>query len=215
MGFPASLSSKEERERFTRRLEAFSDLVFGFSLSLLATRLNVPAKVIEIFSPERVIPFVLTFAIICGKWLEHYRIFRHHFIAQPLEIVVNFVFLFGLAVLPFAVETFIEFRRDPVSMSLYFGDFALILSALSILRLSGLLQRRGDLDDRERLRDWKRVISQLFIATFMSVMIFFLITGRVELDNLLNYFVPGVLVVIILLRVSVRRLPTFLRNQQV
>ena len=31
-------------ERFTQRLEAFSDLVFGFSLSLLATRLDVPAN---------------------------------------------------------------------------------------------------------------------------------------------------------------------------
>jgi hypothetical protein len=32
-------------ERFTHSLEAFSDLVFGFSLSLLATRLDVPANV--------------------------------------------------------------------------------------------------------------------------------------------------------------------------
>jgi hypothetical protein len=36
------------REKFTSRLEAFSDLVFGFSLSLLATRLDVPAKVEDI-----------------------------------------------------------------------------------------------------------------------------------------------------------------------
>lgn len=41
------------REKFTLRLEAFSDLVFGFSLSLLATRLDVPAKVEDIYDPTR------------------------------------------------------------------------------------------------------------------------------------------------------------------
>jgi hypothetical protein len=40
-------------DRFTSRLEAFSDLVFGFSLSLLATRLDVAAKINDIFDPGR------------------------------------------------------------------------------------------------------------------------------------------------------------------
>jgi len=37
------------REKFTSRLEAISDLVLGFSLSPLATRLDVPAKVEDIY----------------------------------------------------------------------------------------------------------------------------------------------------------------------
>ena len=36
---------REVASAVTVRLEAFSDLVFGFSLSLLATRLDVPARV--------------------------------------------------------------------------------------------------------------------------------------------------------------------------
>lgn len=211
MAFPATLSSPAEQERFTRRLEAFSDLVFGFSLSLLATRLDLPATSREIFSLTRVVPFVLTFIIICGMWLEHYRIFRYHFIARHFEIIVNFVFLFGLAVLPFAVQAFIQFKRDPLTLSLYFGDFALILLALSTLRLRGLVQRRSDLDEKERLRDWKRVVAQTLIALFMATMLVMILTAKVQLDEVLNYFVPAVLVAVVVLRLSVRRLPKFLR----
>ena len=69
-------------ERFTHRLEAFSDLVFGFSLSLLATRLDIPAKVEEVFEATRWGTFIITFASICAIWLAHYRIFRHRFVAR-------------------------------------------------------------------------------------------------------------------------------------
>jgi hypothetical protein len=40
------------REKFTSRLEAISDLVLGFSLSPLATRLDVPAKVEDIYDAD-------------------------------------------------------------------------------------------------------------------------------------------------------------------
>lgn len=93
-------------ERFTARLEAFSDLVFGFSLSLLATRLDVPARVEDIFDSTRWFAVIGTFGLVCRFWLEDYRIFRHHFIAQMFDAIVNFVFLFAIAVLPYTVQTF-------------------------------------------------------------------------------------------------------------
>ena len=60
-------------ERFTHRLEAFSDLVFGFSLSLLATRLELPAKAEDIFEATRWGTFVITFGIVCAFWLAPRR----------------------------------------------------------------------------------------------------------------------------------------------
>src|SRR3954464_4237031 len=79
--------------RFTQRLEAFSDLVFGFSLSLLATRLDIPANPAEVFETTRWATFIVTFGTICAIWLSHYRIFRHHFVARTPDLVVNFIFL--------------------------------------------------------------------------------------------------------------------------
>lgn len=213
MAFLPSSASLEERECFTRRLEAFSDLVFGFSLSLLAVRLDVPPNVHDILKPARVIPFVVTFAVICAMWMEHYRIFQHHFVARPVEILVNFIFLFGLAVLPFAVQAFIQFPGEPITIGLYFGDFALVLLSLSILRWRGLLQRRGDLDETERLRDWKRLLVQCVISLIMIVMILLLSMRMVAVGSLINYVSPAILGLVILLRLGVRRLPGFLREK--
>ena len=50
---PPGILQQTYGERFTHRLEAFSDLVFGFSLSLLATRLDVPTNENEVFNATR------------------------------------------------------------------------------------------------------------------------------------------------------------------
>jgi uncharacterized membrane protein len=145
------------RERFTVRLEAFSDLVFGFSLSLLATRLDVPARVEDIFDSTRWLAIIGTFGFVCRFWLEHCRIFRHHFVARTFDAIVNFVFLFAIAVLPYALQTFLRYKSYLASFTLYVGDFSLILS---LLRVRSLQQRRGDSDVAERLRDWRRSLMQ-------------------------------------------------------
>ena len=148
-------------ERLTSRLEAFGDLVFGFSLSFLALRLDVPSRVEEIFEPTRWLTVILTFALICRFWLEHYRIFRHQFVVQRTDMVVNFMFLFGIAILPYAVQTFLRFQVHLMNFSLYLGDLVLVLTTLSFLCMRGLRQRRADPDEEGRLRDWRRSVAQL------------------------------------------------------
>jgi uncharacterized membrane protein len=86
-------STKAGDDRLTSRLEAFGDLVFGFSLSLIALRLDVPSRVEEILEPKRWLTVIITFALICRFWLEHHRIFRHHFVVRTPDMVVNFIFL--------------------------------------------------------------------------------------------------------------------------
>jgi len=147
-------------ERLTSRLEAFGDLVFGFSLSLIALRLDVPPRVEELFEPARWLTVVITFALICRFWLEHYRIFRHQFVVRTLDMVVNFAFLFGIAILPYAVQTFLRFEMQRAPFSIYIGDVVLVLTTLSFLRTRGLRQRRGDPDEEGRLNDWRRTVAQ-------------------------------------------------------
>src|SRR5436190_13693643 len=107
-------------ERFTHRLEAFSDLVFGFSLSLLATRLEIPASSAEVFDATHWGTFVITFGMICAIWLAHYRIFRRRFVAEMPDVIVNFVFLLGIAVLPYAVQTLLRLMPGREAIILYF-----------------------------------------------------------------------------------------------
>jgi uncharacterized membrane protein len=57
-------SDAESAAHFTRRLEAFSDIVFGLSLSQLAFQLGVPNRVeVLVEQPLRYIIFFVSFAV--------------------------------------------------------------------------------------------------------------------------------------------------------
>jgi uncharacterized membrane protein len=210
-------STRAGDERLTSRLEAFGDLVFGFSLSLIALRLEVPSKVEETFEPTRWLTVIITFALICRFWLEHYRIFRHQFGVRTPDMVVNFAFLFGIAILPYAVQTFLRFRLQLMPFSLYLGDLVLILATLSFLRTRGLRQRRGDSDEEGRLRDWRRSVAQLSVAAMATVLLAVMHRPGADFETDLrlfgSYAVPGIVVIALLVRRGVRRLPGFLRQE--
>ena len=200
--------------RFTSRLEAFSDLVFGFSLSLLATRLDVPARVEDIFDPTRWLAVIGTFGLVCRFWLEHYRIFRHEFVAEMFDAIVNFVFLFAIAILPYTVQTFLRFSLSIPSFTLYLGDFSLILATLATLRVRSLRQRRGAADRDERLRDWRRAITQLAFALFFCLLLFAVYRHGGNLRSaprhLDIYIAVAFCLTLLSIRIGLRRLPAFL-----
>ena len=202
-------------ERLTARLEAFGDLVFGFSLSLIAIRLDVPSRVEEVFDPTKWFTVILTFALICRFWLEHHRTFRHHFVLRTVDIVVNFVFLFGIAILPYAVQTFLRFQLQLMPFTLYVGDLVLVLSTLSFLRVRSLTQRRFDSDEESRLLDWRRSVAQLSGAAGAACLLAAMhrpgADFQADLRHFGSYAIPGIVVVVILIRRSIRRLPTFLQ----
>lgn len=197
-------------ERFTSRLEAFSDLVFGFSLSLLATRLDVPSEEAEIFNAARWATFIISFGMICTIWLAHYRVFRHRFVARTFEVVVNFIFLLGIAVLPYVVQTFLRFQSNRQSLLLYLGDFTLIFAALATLRLSALRQRRGEADAGTRLREWRGTVRQYTITFIALILIVGVAAGVIRTEKLFSLLPAGIAAVALVTRLTVRRLPKFL-----
>ena len=202
-------------ERLTSRLEAFGDLVFGFSLSFIAIRLDVPSSAEEIFEPMRWLTVLVTFALICRFWLEHYRIFRHHFVVRPVDMAVNFAFLFGIAILPYAVQTFLRFQLQLLPFSLYLGDLIVVLTTLSFLRVRSLRQRRADHDEESRLRDWRRTVAQLAGALVAALLLAVMHRPGANFQSDVrlfgSYAVPGFAVLILLVRRSIRQLPEFLR----
>ncbi|MDP9004548.1 MAG: TMEM175 family protein [Verrucomicrobiota bacterium] len=202
-------------ERLTSRLEAFGDLVFGFSLSLLALRLDVPSRVEEVFDPTKWLTIILTFALICRFWLELHRTFRHHFVLRTIDIMVNFAFLFGIAILPYAVQTFIRFQLQLMPFTLYVGDLVLVLTTLSFLRVRSLIQRRADSDEEGRILDWRRSVAQLSGAAGAACLLAAMHRSGADFQTDLRHFgsyaIPGIVVLVALIRRSIRRLPAFLR----
>jgi uncharacterized membrane protein len=150
---------EHHRTHFTRRLEAFSDIVFGLSLAQTAIQLQVPGTVYELTHHFlRYLIFFGTFALIAGLWMAHYRIFRLAFEPEPLDIFLNFVFLAFTALLPYAMLTNIKFNGEPFALGLYAIGFSGTSLPMLIISLRGLGRRDPTLSDAERLALWKATL---------------------------------------------------------
>jgi uncharacterized membrane protein len=153
------LDDGESRERFKRRLEAFSDIVFGLSLSQLALQLSLPDRASELVDhPLRYFIFFGTFAVICLTWLSHHRMFQLAFEPEPLDIGLNFVYLAFVAILPFAMQVNIRFGGSTIGLGFYIVDFAAGSLPMLLLLERGLARRNPKLSVRQRLELWRATL---------------------------------------------------------
>jgi beta-lactamase class A/uncharacterized membrane protein len=77
------------------RLEAFSDAVFAFALTLLVVSLEVPSSYGELINILRgFVPFACTFALVTWIWYEHNKFFRRYGMEDPFTVFINGILLF-------------------------------------------------------------------------------------------------------------------------
>ncbi len=153
----------ESEERFTRRLEAFSDIVIGFSLAQLGANLATASHAPQFFTnPLQIIAFLFPFAIICSVWFFHHRLFSQAFVPKALPVILNFVWLAIVVLLVFAAEAYTANSRNPVVIRAYFICYALVYALLAIQNLiaARYAKERGDAEMRARA---------LRFAAFMSL----------------------------------------------
>ncbi len=83
------------RSREVSRIEAFSDVVFGFSLTLLVVSLEVPHTFNDLLNDMRgFVPFAVCFAIFGFIWWQHHNFFRRYGLDDALTATLNFFLLF-------------------------------------------------------------------------------------------------------------------------
>jgi uncharacterized membrane protein len=81
--------------RDVNRIEAFSDAVFGFALTLLVVSLEVPRTYVEMMAGVRALPaFAACFAILLLIWQEHHQFFRRYGVHDGATIWINGLLLF-------------------------------------------------------------------------------------------------------------------------
>jgi len=82
-------------EHDVTRLEAFSDAVFGFAITLLVVSLEVPNTFDELMQVMRGLPvFAVTFAILLMMWQEHHSLFKKFPCSDGPTIWLNGALLF-------------------------------------------------------------------------------------------------------------------------
>jgi len=102
------------------RIDAFSDVVFGFALTLLVVSLEVPKNFAELHESLRgFIPFAICFALLLSIWHSHYLFFRRYGLHDRLTILLNscllFVVLFYVYPLKFLFTTIFKQLSHPRS----------------------------------------------------------------------------------------------------
>jgi uncharacterized membrane protein len=82
-------------EHDVTRIEAFSDAVFGFAITLLVVSLEVPNSFDELLQVMKGLPvFAVTFAILLLIWQEHHTLFKRFPYSDGLTIWLNGALLF-------------------------------------------------------------------------------------------------------------------------
>ncbi|HLI97895.1 MAG TPA: TMEM175 family protein [Candidatus Baltobacteraceae bacterium] len=137
----------EPEKEVVHRLEAFSDIVIGFSLAQLGLTLTIPSHARDLFTHVRgaggLFALIVTFALVCGVWWSHHRLFRHLFVPTALNIVANFAALCGVILLAYSMQLLVHFSfSDHVAFAMYTGSYAWIYSLFALAAWNSLRLRR-------------------------------------------------------------------------
>ena len=102
----------ELRGQQMNRIEAVSDVVFGFALTLLVVSIQAPRTYPDLINVMRGFPaFAFTFAVLMAVWVRHYYFFRYYGLDDFATIVLNtlllFLVLFYVYPLKFFVTVFL------------------------------------------------------------------------------------------------------------
>lgn len=84
-----------KRGKEVTRLEAFSDVVFGFALTMIVVSLEVPRTFDEMARSMRgFLGFAICFAVLCWVWRQHYNFSSRYALEDIYTVFLNLVLLF-------------------------------------------------------------------------------------------------------------------------
>ncbi|HEX9983843.1 MAG TPA: TMEM175 family protein [Thermoanaerobaculia bacterium] len=158
------------------RVEAFSDVVFGFALTLIVISLEVPRTFAELTAAMRGFwAFTICFAILCWIWYAHYTFFRRFGLHDTYTLVLNsfllFLVLFYIYPLKFlfalltgGLEEGAVSRADTITLLVIYGvGFAGLFLVFFLLYLHAL-RKHEELELTPREMAFTRKYMTMYLA---------------------------------------------------
>jgi len=149
-------------DKTTLRIEAFSDAIFAFSMTLLVFSIKTPDV------PDNAVPgditvwllgllpkffiYIFTFIIVGIYWIAHHRTFEHIIRHDGKLMWLNLAFLLVISLLPFPTATLGEYGDNSEAVALYalfMGLSGALLMAIWVYATDGKRLVSKNLPDAE------------------------------------------------------------------
>ena len=171
-----------------QRIEAFTDAVFAFAITLLAVSLEVPKSFGELMEAMKgFVGFAVTFTFLFAIWYQHYDFFRKYGIDDRTIILLNGMFLLAVLffIFPFKFVSYLlvtmvfNFNDEsmhrimhihdmPQLLALYFFGLALLMLSFALMYRHALKYRfHLELNDEEQYEALRRYAARLFLIPFL------------------------------------------------
>jgi hypothetical protein len=105
------------------RIEAFSDVIFGFAMTLLVVSLEAPKSYEELMEMMRgMLPFAFCFAIFIDIWFKHHNFFRRYALHDNVVLGLNTALLFVMLYYVYPLKFMFSIVADQITGHAHIGD---------------------------------------------------------------------------------------------
>jgi uncharacterized membrane protein len=189
------------------RIEAFSDVVFGFAVTLVVVSLEVPRTFEELQNTllRGFVSFAICFAMLMWVWYAHYRFFRRYGLQDTYTTLLNAVLLFVILFYIFPLKFLftltadslllhmdtrqtIQPQQQPTLMMIYGGGFVAVYTLFLLLYMHAYRKRKElDLNEVEVLMTKDAMLSFLLVIGIGLASILLAALGGTQEVNLAGW----------------------------